>query len=133
MSKLVFTNGCFDILHKGHFKLLEYCKNQGSTVVVGLNSDKSVKQLKGDSRPFFKQHYSKYALECCRYVDRVIIFDEKTPYNLIKQLKPDIIVKGGDYRKEDVVGHDIAEVRIFNFVEGYSTSKVLKAQENNDV
>ena len=86
MSKLVFTNGCFDILHEGHFKLLEYCKNQGSTVVVGLNSDKSVKQLKGDSRPFFKQHDRKYALECCRYVDRVIIFDEKTPYNLIKQL-----------------------------------------------
>ncbi len=98
-----------------------------------LEKNKSVKQLKGDSRPFFKQHDRKYALECCRYVDRVIIFDEKTPYNLIKQLKPDIIVKGGDYRKEDVVGHDIAEVRIFNFVEGYSTSKVLKAQENNDV
>jgi len=127
MSKLVFTNGCFDILHKGHFKLLEFCKSQGSTVVVGLNSDRSVKDLKGDNRPFFKQCDRKYALECCKYVDRVIIFDEKTPYNLIKQLKPDIIVKGGDYRKEDVVGHDIAEVRIFNFVEGYSTSKVLKA------
>ncbi len=131
MSKVIFTNGCFDILHRGHFELLKYCKSLGSTVIVGLNSDKSVKKLKGESRPFNNQKDRKFALESCKYVDHVMIFDETTPYNLINQLKPDIIVKGGDYKKKDVVGYDIATVKIFKFVKGYSTTNVLKDKERN--
>ena len=130
MSKVVFTNGCFDILHRGHFELLKYCRSLGVTVIVGLNNDKSVKELKGETRPFFSEQDRKFALECCRYVDHVILFEEETPYNLIKKLKPDIIVKGGDYKIEDVVGNDLAEVRIFNFIEGFSTTKVLEEKKN---
>jgi rfaE bifunctional protein nucleotidyltransferase chain/domain len=131
MSKVIFTNGCFDILHRGHFELLRYCKSLGTTVIVGLNSDKSVKNLKGENRPFNNQKDRKFALEACRYVDHVMIFDEITPYNLINQLKPDIIVKGGDYKKKDVVGYDITTVKIFKFVKGYSTTNVLKDKERN--
>ena len=130
MSKVVFTNGCFDILHRGHFELLKYCRSLGVTVIVGLNNDKSVKELKGETRPFFSEQDRKFALECCRYVDHVILFEEETPYNLIKKLAPDIIVKGGDYKIEDVVGNDLAEVRIFNFIEGFSTTKVLEEKKN---
>lgn len=127
--KTVFTNGCFDILHRGHFELLKYCKSLGSTVIVGLNSDESVKILKGESRPHFSQEDRKFALESCAYVDHVMIFSEETPYNLISNLKPDIIVKGGDYKSEDVVGNDLAEVKIFNFVDGFSTSSVLEKKK----
>tara|TARA_R110002110_G_scaffold414950_1_gene646694 strand:- start:1398 stop:2111 length:714 start_codon:yes stop_codon:yes gene_type:complete len=128
--KTVFTNGCFDILHRGHFELLKYCRSLGTNVIVGLNSDESVKKLKGESRPYFSQEDRKFALETCKFVDHISIFDEETPYNLIKKLRPDIIVKGGDYKPEDVVGNDLAEVRIFNFVEGYSTSSVLEKKRD---
>jgi len=130
MSKLVFTNGCFDILHRGHFELLKYCRSLGTIVIVGLNDDKSVKELKGETRPFFSEQDRKFALECCRYVDHVILFEEETPYNLIKKLAPDIIVKGGDYKKDEVVGHDLADIEIFNFIEGYSTTKTLEEKED---
>ena len=122
---VVFTNGCFDVLHRGHFELLKYCKSLG-TVVVGLNGDQSVRRLKGKARPLFSQDDRAFMLKSCKYVDEVIVFDEDTPYNLIKQVKPDIIVKGGDYKEEDVVGCDLARVNIFNFVEGYSTTKILQ-------
>jgi len=130
MSKVVFTNGCFDILHRGHFELLKYCRSLGSTVVVGLNTDEGVKKLKGETRPFFSEQDRKFALECCKYVDHTILFEEETPYNLIKKLAPDIIVKGGDYKIEDVVGNDLAEVKIFNFIEGFSTTKILKEKKD---
>ena len=124
MSKIIFTNGCFDILHPGHMRLLEYCKSLGQ-VIVGLNSDRSIRENKGHNRPFFGQEDRTYMLESCKFVDGVIIFDEKTPYSLIKKIKPDIIVKGGDYKEEDVVGQDLADVRIFNYVDGYSTSRII--------
>ena len=92
---------------------------------MGLNSDQSVKRLKGDARPFFSQEDRLFALLSCKYVDEAIIFDEETPYNLIKQVKPDIIVKGGDYRPSEVAGCDLAEVKIFKYINGYSTSSVL--------
>ena len=123
---VVFTNGCFDILHRGHLELLKYCKGIGNTVIVGLNSDKSVKRLKGDKRPVNNQLDRKYFLESLKFVDKVIVFDEDTPYNLIKSLKPDLIVKGGDYKIEEVVGSDLCEVKIFNYVEGYSTTKKIQ-------
>jgi len=123
--KIIFTNGCFDILHRGHLELLQYCASLGS-VIVGLNSDKSVQRLKGSDRPVNIQEDRKFLLESLRYVDEVKIFDEDTPYNLIKEKKPDIIVKGGDYRVQDVVGHDLAEVRIFQIINGYSTTKTIQ-------
>ena len=123
--KSVFTNGCFDVLHRGHMELLKYCSSLGR-VIVGLNNDDSVRRLKGPSRPFFGERDRKFMLEGCRYVHRVELFAEDTPYELIKSLRPDIIVKGGDYRIEDVVGNDLAEVKIFNFVDGYSTTNILE-------
>lgn len=122
---VIFTNGCFDILHRGHVELLRYCHSLGR-VVVGLNSDRSVKQLKGESRPYNNETDRQLILEACRFVDEVVIFDEETPYELIKKVKPDIVVKGGDYQPEDVVGNDLAEVKIFNFVDGYSTTNILE-------
>lgn len=122
----VFTNGCFDILHRGHFELLRFAKSLGDELVVGINSNSSVKKLKGEQRPFFSEEDRKFMLESCRYVDKVVVFQETDPHNLIKSIKPDIIVKGGDYKKEDVVGFDLAEVVIFSYIDGYSTSKVLE-------
>ena len=129
VMKTIFTNGCFDILHPAHIQLLKYCKNLGY-VVVGLNSDKSVKKLKGEDRPFFSENDRKLMLKSCRYVDEVHIFEEETPYNLIKSLNPDIIVKGGDYKPEDVVGFNLAEVKIFEYIDGYSTSKIIQNSGN---
>jgi len=124
MPDLVFTNGCFDILHRGHFELLRYCKSLGN-VIVGLNSDDSVRRLKGKTRPVYSAEDRKFALEACKYVDLVVMFEEDTPYELIKSINPSIIVKGGDYIAKEVVGADLAEVKIFNFIEGYSTTKIL--------
>jgi D-beta-D-heptose 7-phosphate kinase/D-beta-D-heptose 1-phosphate adenosyltransferase len=104
---------------------LKHCASKGR-VIVGLNSDDSVKGLKGPSRPYNDQEDRKIILEACRYVDEVIIFNEQTPYNLIKSLNPDIIVKGGDYVAADVVGNDIATIDIFNYIEGYSTTSTLE-------
>ena len=127
-TKTVFTNGCFDVLHRGHFELLKFCKSLGR-VVVGINSDNSVSHLKGPGRPYFALEDRIFMLQACKYVDEVISFKELEPYNLIKSLQPDIIVKGGDYKIDDVVGNDIAEVVIFNFIEGYSTSNILKTSK----
>jgi len=126
MDKVVFTNGCFDILHRGHYELLKYCKTLGN-VIVGLNSDESVKRLKGQQRPINTQEDRKFALECCKYVDQVIIFEEDTPYETIKLLKPDVLVKGGDYIMSDIVGTQHAkETIIFDYVKGYSTTETIK-------
>lgn len=125
-KKVIFTNGCFDILHRGHVSLLKYCHELGEEVVVGLNSDTSVKRIKGNSRPINSEQDRKFMLESIKYVDKVIVFNEETPYNLIKDLKPDIIVKGGDYTPDKVVGGDLCEVKIFQYVNGYSTTKAIQ-------
>ena len=132
----VFTNGCFDILHRGHIELLKYCDSLvcsgchlGGKVIVGLNSDSSVRKLKGDNRPMNSQGDRKYVLQSLKFVDEVLIFKEDTPYELIKKVKPDIIVKGGDYKIEDVVGNDLCEVRIFDYKEGYSTTNLLPKEQ----
>ena len=122
---LIFTNGCFDILHRGHLELLSFCKSLGE-VVVGLNSDESIRLLKGKQRPINNQSDRKYFLESLIYVDKVIIFNDLTPYALIEKIKPDIIVKGGDYNIESVVGNDLCEVKIFKYVKGYSTTKKIQ-------
>ncbi len=124
---LVFTNGCFDILHAGHVAYLEQSRALGKSLVVGLNSDASVRRLKGDRRPINSQEDRKKVLLALRAVDAVYIFDEDTPYGLIKRVKPDIITKGGDYREQEVVGHDLAKVVILPYVDGKSTTGVINA------
>jgi len=124
---IVFTNGCFDILHLGHVKYLESAKKMGDVLIVGLNSDDSVKRLKGKTRPINPQYDRAYLLAALECVDYVVIFDEDTPYELIKIVQPDILVKGGDYRYKNVVGSDIAkEVRFVDFVDGKSTTSIIK-------
>jgi rfaE bifunctional protein nucleotidyltransferase chain/domain len=126
----VFTNGCFDIVHRGHLELLKYCDSvacpaMGGHLVVGLNSDESVHRLKGEGRPINNQEDRKFLLESLTFVYEVIIFDEDTPQRLIEEIKPNVIVKGGDYKPEEVVGHDICKVKIFNYIKGYSTTSIL--------
>ena len=125
----IFTNGCFDILHKGHVELLEFAASHGR-LVVGLNSDASVKRIKGLSRPINSETDRKRVLEALRAVDEVIIFEEDTPYELIKRLKPDVIVKGGDYKAEEVVGSDISKVVIFPYLQGKSTTNIIESINN---
>lgn len=129
-EKRIFTNGCFDVVHRGHLELLRYCKSLGY-VIVGINTDRSVKELKGSSRPFFSQQDRRFMLESIKYVDEVHFFDEDTPQALIQELAPDVIVKGGDYKPEEVVGNDLCEVKIFNYVDGYSTTNVLSGIRND--
>lgn len=126
-SKIVFTNGCFDILHKGHVSYLQKAKKLGDILVVGLNSDKSVKALKGEDRPINSQEDRAFLLASLECVDYVIIFDDLTPYELIKSISPQILVKGADYEGKEVVGHEFAqEVKLIDFVEGKSTTDIIK-------
>ena len=128
--KIVFTNGCFDILHPGHVQYLEEAKALGHFLVLGLNADVSVKKLnKGKSRPIQSQEARAMIIAALESVDAVIIFEEETPLNLIKAVNPDILVKGGDYKIEEVVGADFVksnggEVILIPFLEGYSTSSI---------
>ena len=121
---VVFANGCFDLLHPGHISLLEYCATIGY-VIVGLNSDASVRRLKGPTRPIMNEDQRKYSLESCRFVDEVHIFDEDTPLELIKKLRPDYIVKGSEFRKDEVIGAEYAEVLLFTPTHDVSTTKIL--------
>jgi D-beta-D-heptose 7-phosphate kinase/D-beta-D-heptose 1-phosphate adenosyltransferase len=124
-DRVVFTNGVFDILHKGHFKLLAVAKTLGEKLIVGINSDASVKRLKGETRPINDQMKRISQLEILPWVDEVIVFDDDTPYELIKELTPHVIVKGGDYTVEQVVGNDLAKVHLVPTVEGYSTTNII--------
>lgn len=124
-EKVVFTNGCFDLLHAGHIHTLEYARQQGDILVVGVNSDDSAKRLKGESRPVNRLEDRAKLLEAMRCVDCVITFDEDTPSDLIKYVRPDVVVKGGDYQRDDVVGSDIAEVVIAPTVHGISTTDLI--------
>lgn len=124
---MVFTNGCFDILHRGHAVYLREAKKLGDKLIVGLNSDASVKRLKGETRPINAEDDRAYLLESLACVDYVTIFTEDTPYELLSQIRPDILVKGGDYRIEDIVGREFAqEVKLIRFIEGYSTTGIIQ-------
>ncbi len=126
-KKVVFTNGCFDIIHAGHVKYLQEAKSYGDILVLGLNSDASVKRLKGESRPINSVEDRATVLAALESVDFVIEFGDDTPYELIKAIKPDILVKGGDYEGKEVVGSDIAkETRLVQFVDGKSTTKIIE-------
>jgi D-beta-D-heptose 7-phosphate kinase/D-beta-D-heptose 1-phosphate adenosyltransferase len=122
---VVFTNGVFDILHIGHLKLLRHAKTLGNRLIVGINSDSSVKRLKGNLRPINGEDTRKESLLELGFVDDVIVFEEDTPLEAITKLEPDIIVKGGDYTVETVVGNELAEVVIFPTVEGHSTTRII--------
>ncbi|MDD2683066.1 MAG: D-glycero-beta-D-manno-heptose 1-phosphate adenylyltransferase [Candidatus Cloacimonetes bacterium] len=129
-QKVVFTNGCFDILHAGHVLYLEEARRLGDVLVLGLNSDASVRRLKGDSRPINPQSERSIVVAALEAVDFVCIFDEDTPYELIKALQPDVLVKGGDWQVQDIVGSDLVlaaggEVRSLSFSEGLSSSNII--------
>lgn len=124
---LVFTNGCFDILHRGHVEYLQASKALGARLVVGLNSDRSVRRLKGLSRPVNTQEDRAAVLLALKCVDEVIVFEEDTPLRLIQEIKPDIITKGGDYSAENVTGFGLAKVIVMPYLDGYSTTRVLNA------
>ena len=130
-GKVVWTNGVFDILHIGHLKLLRHAHSLGDTLIVGINSDASVKRLKGDLRPINDQETRKQLLLELGFVDEVVIFDEETPLEILEQVQPDIIVKGGDYTVETTVGNHLAEVVIFPIVEGHSTTSIIKKIDND--
>ncbi|UYF43811.1 D-glycero-beta-D-manno-heptose-7-phosphate kinase [Aliarcobacter cryaerophilus] len=132
-KKIVFTNGCFDILHVGHVKYLEVAKSYGDVLILGLNADSSVKKLKGPTRPINTQDDRAYILASLESVDYVVIFEEETPYELIKLIKPHVLVKGGDYEGKEVVGQDIAdELKLVQFVDGKSTTNTIKRIQENE-
>lgn len=129
-KKIIFTNGCFDIIHPGHIHILSKAKSLGDILVVGLNSDLSVKKLKGDKRPLVSEDDRSRVLLSLRFVDYVIIFNELTPLKVIKKIKPDLLVKGGDYNENDIVGSDFVkayggQVEIIKFLDGYSSSNYI--------
>jgi rfaE bifunctional protein nucleotidyltransferase chain/domain len=129
-KKIVFTNGCFDILHSGHISYLKEAREQGDLLFIGLNSDSSVKRLKGDKRPINDERERKYILESLKWVDFVEIFHEDTPLNLIKEVRPSLLVKGGDWKPDQIVGSDFVmknggEVKSLSFKDGFSTTSVI--------
>jgi D-sedoheptulose 7-phosphate isomerase len=132
MMKIVFTNGCFDLLHPGHVDLLERARALGDRLIVGINSDESVRSIKGPGRPIQTAEARKAVLLGLRSVDEVLVFDEPTPERLIKEVKPDVLVKGGDWKIEEIVGADFVianggEVHSLPLVEGFSSSKLIEA------
>ena len=126
-KKIVFTNGCFDLLHSGHVQYLETSKNFGDILIVGLNSNKSVAAIKGNSRPINSEEDRAYILAALEAVDYVVVFNENTPINLIKAIRPHTLVKGGDYEGKKVVGQDIVnELKLVSFIDGKSTTNIIK-------
>jgi len=129
--KIVFTNGCFDILHLGHIDYLSKAKDLGDLLIIGLNTDLSVSKIKGKNRPIQDEISRAMVLASLGFVDVVVFFGEDTPYNLIKTTQPDILVKGADYKPEDIVGYDIVtnkggKVVTIEFLDGYSTTAIEK-------
>lgn len=134
-SKIVFSNGCFDILHRGHVEYLAKAADFGDEMLIGLNTDASVKRLKGPSRPINDEYARAIVLAGLEFVSAVVLFDEDTPYNLIKAVQPDVLVKGSDYKPEDIVGYDIVtakggRVETIDFVDGYSTTRTIEKSRN---
>ncbi len=125
-KKIVFTNGCFDILHSAHIKILQFSKKQGDILVVGINSDESIKKLKGPERPINNIEERTNILSLFEFIDYIIIFNDNTPYNIIELLKPNILVKGSDYKKEDVIGANLVDdVILFDYIQNKSTSLIV--------
>lgn len=129
-KKTVFTNGCFDIVHLGHVDYLEKAKSLGDFLIVGINSDQSIQNIKGKDRPIIDEKSRSRLIAAMEFVDMVVLFDEETPLNLIKNLKPDILVKGNDYSVENIVGADVVKdgggkIETIKLVKGYSTTSII--------
>ncbi len=134
--RVVFTNGCFDLLHRGHVDYLSKARDLGDKLFLGLNTDASVSTLKGEHRPIQDEQSRLQIMASLDFVDAVMLFGEDTPYELIKKIQPDVLVKGADYKPEDIVGYDIVtakggEVKTLEFLEGYSTSNIEKKIKNS--
>lgn len=130
-KKIVFTNGCFDLIHRGHIDYLAKSADLGDILIIGLNSDNSVKRIKGTNRPIIDEYSRALLLASFEFVSAIVIFDEDTPYDLISLIKPDILVKGADYKIEDIVGNDIVrlnggKVITLNYLPGFSTSSIVQ-------
>ena len=134
-DKIVFTNGCFDLIHLGHLEILARSADLGNKLIVAINSDISIKKIKGSSRPIIEENSRAKQLAAIEFIDAVILFNEETPYNLINILKPDVLTKGGDYKKNDIVGNQLinkeqGEVVIIPLTQGYSTTSILEKIKN---
>lgn len=130
-KRIVFTNGCFDILHMGHIAYLTKAKSLGDVLVIGLNSDSSVRRLKGKNRPVVKEKNRAMVLSALEFIDFIVIFSNLTPFNLIKAIKPDVLVKGGDWKVKDIVGSGIVKsyggkVKSLAYMKGFSTKGLIK-------
>jgi len=130
-EKIAFTNGCFDIVHRGHIDYLSKAKDLGTKLILGLNTDASVQRLKGPMRPVVDEQSRAILMAALQFIDMVVFFDEDTPYELIKSIQPDILVKGSDYKAEDIIGYDIlmakgGKVETIDFVEGFSTTSIVE-------
>jgi len=135
-KKVVFTNGCFDLLHRGHVDYLAKAADCGNKLIIGVNTDASVSTLKGPNRPIQDQQSRLQILASLQCVDAVILFDEQTPYNLIKTIEPDVLVKGSDYEPQNIVGYDVVtakggEVKTIDFIPGFSTSDIERKIKNS--
>jgi len=135
-NKIVFTNGCFDILHRGHIEYLAQAADYGDILIIGLNSDKSVSRIKGETRPLQDEVSRAEILAALSFVDYIVIFDEDTPKQLIEYLKPNVLIKGSDYKISEIVGGDFViknggEVITIDFIEGYSTTNIVDKIKNN--
>lgn len=126
-KKIVFTNGCFDILHAGHVSVLEFSRSKGDVLVVGVNSDASVRRLKGPTRPVNPEADRALVLAALQSVDAVCLFEQDTPYELIQLVRPDVLVKGGDYKPNEIVGREFAKKVVrFALLKGRSTTNIIK-------
>lgn len=133
-KKLVFTNGCFDIIHRGHISYLNEAKKLGDYLIIGVNSDSSVRGLKGEGRPVNNENDRAFVLDNLKPVDFVVTFYEETPYNIIKEILPDFLVKGGDWKEDQIVGSDVVkssggQVISLKYIDNYSTTNILKKIE----
>ena len=129
-KKIVFTNGCFDIIHQGHIDYLAKARDLGDKLIIGLNTDLSVSSIKGPTRPIQDEKSRAIILASMQFVDAIVYFSEPTPYELIKAIQPDILVKGADYKPEEIVGYDIVkakggEIITLTYLEGYSTTNII--------
>jgi len=135
-NKIVFTNGCFDIIHRGHIEVLASTADLGNKLIIGLNSDQSIQNIKGEGRPIIDEQSRAILLAALSFVDAIILFSQDTPLKLIGALLPDVLAKGGDYEIENIVGHEIVQqnggkVKLVPFIDGYSSTSIIKKIKNS--
>ena len=135
-NKIVFTNGCFDIIHKGHIEVLANTADLGNKLIIGLNSDQSIQKIKGEGRPIIDEQSRAILLSALSFVDAIILFSEETPLKLISSLLPDVLAKGGDYEIKNIVGNKIVQqnggkVKLVPLVDGYSSTSIIKKIKNS--